>query len=124
MGQMDPLVRVDLTKDHSPPSEPLAVDVRDSQGRLVVRAGERVTSSLMDRLRKMGILEIFVTTSEASSADFWLRWGEDWLRTARSRLLLVTPETGVPKEMLDRFDGALENAVKETVRQRIRSMEP
>jgi FAD/FMN-containing dehydrogenase len=102
----------------------LAVDVRDSQGRLVVRAGERVTSSLMDRLRKMGILEIFVTTSEASSADFWLRWGEDWLRTARSRLLLVTPETGVPKEMLDRFDGALENAVKETVRQRIRSMEP
>ena len=57
MGEMDPFVRVDLTKDHSPPSEPLAVDVRDSQGRLVVRAGERVTSSLMDRLRKMGVLE-------------------------------------------------------------------
>ncbi len=124
MGQMDPFVRIELTKEPTPPSEPLAVDVHDSQGRLVVRAGERVTTSLMDRLRKMGVLEIFVTTSEASSADFWLRWGEDWLRMARSRLLLVTPESGVPKEMLDRFDGALEKAIKETVRQRIRSMEP
>jgi len=124
VGEVDPFVRIELTKEHSPPAEPLAADVRDNQGRLVVRAGERVTASLMDRLRKMGILEIYVTTPEASSADFWLRWGEDWLRAARSRLLLLTPESGVPKDMLDSFDGALEKAVKETVHQRISSIEP
>jgi len=123
LGPSEPFVRIELTGDLSPPSEPLAVDVHDSHGRLVVRAGERVTRSLMERLRKMGVLEIFVLSREAAAPDFWPRWGEEWLRTARGRMQLLTPETGVPGEMLKRFDAALEKAVEETVRQRLRSQE-
>lgn len=119
MGTSDPFVRIELKDDLLPPSEPLAVDVHDNHGRLVVRAGEQVTRSLIDRLRKLGILEIFVTTAEAASPDFWPRWGEEWLRSARARMQLLTPEAGVPGEMLKRFDAALEKAVGETVRQRL-----
>ncbi len=123
MGSSEPFVRIELKDDPPLPSEPLAVDVHDSHGRLVVRAGEQVTRSLMERLGKLGILEIFVTTTEAASPDFWPRWGEEWLRSARARMQLLTPESGVPREMLERFDAALEKAIGETVRQRIRREE-
>ena len=116
-------MRIDLTRDPLPPTEPLAMDVHDTQGRLVVRAGEQVTRSLLERLRKLGILEIFVTTPEASSVEYWKQWGEEWLQTVRGRMLLLTPDAGVPSEELDRFNIALEKAVTETVRQKMRVKE-
>ncbi len=119
----EPYLRIELTADLSPPDEPLAVDIRDGQGRLVLRAGEKVTQNLLERLRRIGILEIFVTSPIAHSEEYWKRWGESWLETARSRMVLLTPETGVHQKDLDGLRLALENAVAETVRKKIQSWE-
>lgn len=110
--------RVDLTSDFEVPSEPLAMDVRDSNGRLVVRAGELPSRSLLERLRKMGVLEVYVRTREAASPDFWQKWGEEWLAQARSQFVLLTPENGVVPAELQRFDRVLEEAIGEFSREK------
>ena len=105
------LKRIDLTGDFDVPDAPLGMDVRDSAGRLVVKAGQTLSRSLLERLRKMGILEVYVQSAEASSPDYWVKWGEEWLAEARSRLVHLTPENGVISEELDRFVRVLSEAV-------------
>ena len=110
--------RLDLTSDFDVPDEPLVMDVRDANGRLVVRAGERPSRSLLERLRKMGVLEVYVRTPEASAPDYWQKWGAEWLAQVRSQLVLLTPENGVSPEDLQRFDRVLSEAVEEFSREK------
>jgi len=117
-----PSIRLDLLTTKEAPAEPLAVDVRDAQGRLVLKAGETVTMPLLDRLRKMGILEIFVANREANGSEYWNRWGEEWLKEVFDRLILLAPEGGAPDEALVRFRKVLSDAVSEFVRKK--SLEP
>jgi hypothetical protein len=113
--------RLDLTGDFEVPTEPLAMDVRDANGRLVVKSGEVPSRSLLERLRKMGILEVFVRSPEASAPDYWQKWGAEWLEESRSRLLYLTPDIGVTPEELDRFIRILSEAVESFVREKNQS---
>ena len=115
------LKRIDLTGDFDVPDDPLGMDVRDSAGRLVVKAGQPLSRPLLERLRKMGILEVYVQSAEASSPDYWPKWGEEWLAKARSRLVHLTPENGVIPEELDRFTRVLSEAVESYVGDKIHS---
>lgn len=113
--------RLDLTGDFEVPTEPLAMDVRDANGRLVVKSGEVPSRSLLERLRKMGILEVFVRSPEASAPDYWQKWGAEWLEESRSRLVYLTPDIGVTTEELDRFIRILSDAVESFVREKNQS---
>ncbi|MDA8111396.1 MAG: hypothetical protein M0T83_02970 [Nitrospiraceae bacterium] len=113
--------RLDLTGDFEVPTEPLAMDVRDANGRLVVKSGEVPSRSLLERLRKMGILEVFVRSPEASAPDYWQKWGAEWLEESRSRLVYLTPDIGVTTEELDRFIRILSEAVESFVREKNQS---
>ncbi len=113
--------RLDLTGDFEVPTEPLAMDVRDANGRLVVKSGEVPSRSLLERLRKMGVLEVFVRSPEASAPDYWQKWGAEWLEESRSRLVYLTPDIGVTTEELDRFIRILSEAVESFVREKNQS---
>lgn len=115
------VLRLDLTGDFEVPAEPLAMDVRDAKGRLVVKAGEVPSRPLLERLRKMGILEVFVQSKEAAAPDYWQKWGGEWLEASRSRLVYLTPEIGVPSEELDRFTRILSETVESFVRDKTQS---
>ncbi len=113
--------RLDLSGDFEIPTEPLGMDVRDTSGRLVVKAGEIPTRSLLERLKRMGILEVYVRTQEASAPDYWQKWGEEWLKESRSRLLYMTPESGVMPEEFARFNRILSETVESFVRDKSHS---
>jgi hypothetical protein len=113
-----PSTRFNLLTETGVPSEPLAADVVDNQGRLIVKAGEPLTQSLIDRLRKMGILEIFITNKEAKGPDYWDRWGQEWFKEVVDRLVLLDPEGGICDESVLRFKRILSEAILEFVQQK------
>lgn len=113
-------VRFDLRSASVPPSVPLAVDVRDGQGRLIVTAGQTLTSPLVDRLRKMGIQEVFIVRSEERAPGYWERWGEKWLSEATARLMLLDPPDKGPDEKVDDRVGSFKRILSEAVSEFVR----
>ena len=112
---MEAAERYDLLSNKDLPRGPLALDVLDSQGRLIVRAGTELSETLVVRLRKMGILEVYIVTPEATEPGFWERWGQNWIRKAQESLaLLEACEEGRAAELAS-FKRILQAAVTDFV---------
>lgn len=118
MAVSRPSIRFDLMTETAVPSEPLAIDVKDGHGRLIVKAGQPLTQSLLGRLLKMGILEVFLVNKESQEADYWDRWGKDWYKEISDRLILLEPEGGLSDEAVVRFKRVLSEVIAEVVRQK------
>lgn len=112
---MESAERFDLLSNKGLPSGPLALDVLDLQGRLVMRAGTELSETILDRLRKMGILEVYIATPEASESGFWERWGQNWIRNAQERLALLDACEAGRADELASFKKVLQAAVTEFV---------